>query len=160
LGWSFGGELSLEISLQLVRAREKIGNLIFIDSYFNVKKACCDINQADEVDIIERINYLYSPKEADLKQLVSNTENIVLFKAAKLNNTYHSDNQLLLYNYYMKSNYNNLDTLIDPQSIHLYHLADDTHMSWVKNEYQVTSMCSIISSMLKGKTIHGQVMVE
>uniref|UniRef100_A0A914XN27 oleoyl-[acyl-carrier-protein] hydrolase n=1 Tax=Plectus sambesii TaxID=2011161 RepID=A0A914XN27_9BILA len=149
LGWSFGGLLSLEISRQLVGAGEKIDNLIFIDSYFNVKKACSDINQADEVDIIDRINYFYSPKEADMKQLVSNTRNIVLFKAAKLNDTYRSDNQLLLFDYYMKSDFNNLDTLMDPQSIQLFHLADDTHASWVKNEHQVTSMCNSISSKLK-----------
>uniref|UniRef100_A0A914WMB5 oleoyl-[acyl-carrier-protein] hydrolase n=1 Tax=Plectus sambesii TaxID=2011161 RepID=A0A914WMB5_9BILA len=149
LGWSFGGVLSLEISRQLVGAGEKIDNLIFIDSYFNVKKACSAINQADEVDIIDRINYFYSPKAADMKQLVSNTRNIVLFKAAKLNDTYRSDNQLLLFDYYMKSDFNNLDTLMDPQSIKLFHLADDTHASWVKNERQVTSMCNSISSKLK-----------
>jgi N-(5-amino-5-carboxypentanoyl)-L-cysteinyl-D-valine synthase len=149
LGWSFGGLLSLEISRQLVGAGEKIDNLIFIDSYFNVKKACNDINRANEVDIIDRINYFYSPKEADLKKLIPNTGNIVLFKAAKLNNTYSSDDQLLLYDYYLKSNFNNLDTLMDPQSFQLFHLADDTHWSWVKNQRQLTSMCSFISSKLK-----------
>eukprot|EP01132_Coremiostelium_polycephalum_P002165 gene2165-2665_t len=39
LGWSFGGLLSMEISRQLVEAGESIDNLMFIDSYFNVKKA-------------------------------------------------------------------------------------------------------------------------
>lgn len=147
LGWSFGGVLSLEISRQLVCAGDEIGSLLFIDSYFNVEKACSDINRIGETDIIDRINYLYSPKKEDMRSVVSNTNNIVLFKAEKLNNSYNSDDQLLLYKYYMNSDFNNLDTLIDPKSIQLFHLVNDTHVSWVNNERQVISMCQLISSL-------------
>lgn len=151
LGWSFGGLLSLEISRQLTTQDEpeKVGSLMFIDSYFDVKGATCAIGFEGEEDIIEPIHYRYTPSSADLARVAANTSNIVLFRAQKMNDIYRSEHQRVLYDHYMKSEFNRLDVLVDRGCIRLITLLGDTHFSWVKSEEQLVQMCSAVLSYLE-----------
>ena len=148
LGWSFGGVMSFEMSRQLVEAGQKIAYLQFIDAYFNVRKASCDIQLPDEKEIIDKINYRYSPNQESVKRLVHATDNIALFKAIKMNDTYTTQNQERLYRYYQQSSFNNLDTLISPEDIVLVNMVEDTHVSWVDNKKLLASMTFFISSKI------------
>ncbi|KAK2763730.1 NRPS [Arachnomyces sp. PD_36] len=150
LGWSFGGLLSLEISRQLSIQEnpEKVGSLMFIDSYFDVKGATCAIGFEGEEDIIEPIHYRYTPSTTDLASVVGNTSSIVLFRAQKMNDIYRSEHQRILYDYYMKSEYNSLDRLVGREAIKLVTLLGDTHFSWVKNEEQIVKICEQVVSYL------------
>lgn len=150
LGWSFGGTLSLEICRQLstLEQPEKVGSLMFIDSYFDVRGATRAIGLEGEEDIIEPIHYQYTKTRADLARAVANTGNIVLFRAQKVNDVYRSEQQRILYEHYVKSEFNHLDVLVGRERIELVTLLGDTHFSWVKNEEQLVGMCSAISSYL------------
>jgi N-(5-amino-5-carboxypentanoyl)-L-cysteinyl-D-valine synthase len=150
LGWSFGGVLSLEMALQLTRTGETISNLIFIDSFFNIKKAVADLGLPGVDTIIDPINYRYVPKKVDLGRLSTYTDNVLLFKATKPNNRFQGENQLRFFDYYTKSTYNNLETLLPPASIVVESLPNDTHFSWVLNAPLVDSMSSRIRELVQG----------
>lgn len=151
LGWSFGGTLSLEISRQLTvqDEPERIGSLMFIDSYFDVKGATCAIGFEGEEDIIEPIHYRYTKSAADLAPVGAKTSDIVLFRAQEMNDICRSERQRILYDHYAKSEFNRLDVLVGRGCIQLIPLLGDTHFSWVKNEEQLVKMCLAISSYLE-----------
>lgn len=150
LGWSFGGILALEVALQLLEKSPKMRpqNLIIIDSYFDVKYASESIGLPHIHDILDPINYYYAPKKDALEKLSNTLSNIVLFKATKVNDIVNKKHQKLLFDFYMKSPYNNLDRLIPPNKIYLIKFMQDTHHSWVKNEQQVLSMSAAISEFI------------
>ena len=151
LGWSFGGVLALEISRQLAIAGEKIAYLHFIDSYFNVRKASFDIGLPDEKCIIDRINYIYEPDNRTMQILLDATDKIVLFKAMHANDSYRTDNQRKLYDYYKNSSSNNLETLVDRDRFQLVEMVEDTHGSWVNNQKLLASMAFFASASIFGK---------
>lgn len=148
LGWSFGGVLSLEIALQLTRAGEHVANLLLIDSFFNVSKAATDIGLRDIATVIDPINDRYTPTAADLEQLRACTSTIVLFKAMKLDEQFKGGTQLQFFEYYMRSAYNNLETLIPHESFSVELLPKDTHFSWVFNTSLVAAMSSRIRDLV------------
>jgi len=142
LGWSFGGVLALEISLQLARVSETISNLILIDPLFNVRKAAADIGQPDVDKIFDPINYYYAPSGADLEQLRVSVENMVLFKAARPSKEPPREEERKFFEYYAQSLSNNLDTLLPPSAFSVELLTDNTHFSWVRDERMVAKVSS------------------
>jgi N-(5-amino-5-carboxypentanoyl)-L-cysteinyl-D-valine synthase len=118
-GWSFGGVLSLEICRQLVIAGEKIATLALIDSYFNVRKACSDIGFPNKINVLDPINYYYQPDSAVLRRMAKSIGHLVLFKAPLMNEMARNPNQVKLFDYYMRSKCNGLDTLVDYEDIQL-----------------------------------------
>ncbi|KAJ6643677.1 N-(5-amino-5-carboxypentanoyl)-L-cysteinyl-D-valine synthase [Pseudolycoriella hygida] len=127
LGWSFGGVLSLEICRQLTKAGDSIDNLFFIDSYLDVPKAVKDLHIGEDNDIIDRINFKYIRTVSHFQSMSSKTRNIVLFKAALLNETHKSNEQRRLYEYYQNSRFNNLNNLISDQLIQVVELERHSH---------------------------------
>jgi N-(5-amino-5-carboxypentanoyl)-L-cysteinyl-D-valine synthase len=150
LGWSFGGVLSLELALQLTRAGQTISNLFFIDSFFNVKKALADVGLPEFETILDPIHYHYAPNETYLKRLRASTDNVVLFKATKPSDTVQGESQRRLFDYYARSRFNNLDTLLRPPSFAVELLAGDTHFSWVHNEHSVATIGLRIRALVQG----------
>jgi N-(5-amino-5-carboxypentanoyl)-L-cysteinyl-D-valine synthase len=148
LGWSFGGVVALEIALQLTRAGEKIGNLMFIDSYFNVRRASAEIGLPQVTDLLDPINYLYQPNPADLAGLHARTGRVVMFKAGELNNVVTGENQRKLFEFYLRSSHHNLDTLLPAESIEVRTLDGETHHTWVQNDSLVVSLGAQISELL------------
>ncbi|MGW8884041.1 amino acid adenylation domain-containing protein [Streptomyces sp. NPDC055749] len=148
LGWSFGGVLSLEVSLQLTRAGEKIDNLLLIDPYFDVRQASADIGLPEVEDILDPINYHYAPSREDLARLAERTGKLLMFKADELNEIVRDDEQRRLFAYYQRSPYNGLDALLPAESIEVHPLRGETHHSWVRNERLVAGMCERISQCL------------
>lgn len=152
LGWSFGGVLALEIALKLSKRGDKINNLFFIDPYFDVRYASETVGLQAVRDILDPINYHYNPNIDDLKKLRTATNNVLLFKAAKPNNVFNKESQKLLFDYYHRSYFNNLDRLLPPEGISLEILHDDTHHSWVQNEQEVIRMSVNIFTALQASS--------
>ncbi|MER6999328.1 amino acid adenylation domain-containing protein [Streptomyces sp. NPDC000410] len=148
LGWSFGGVLALEVSLQLARAGEKVDNLLLIDSYFNMRHASAAIGLPGVEDILDPINYHYVPSRADLEGLGAGIGNLLMFKAGEPNEIVRDDQQRRLFDFYQRSPYNGLDTLLPAESIEIHPLRGETHHSWVRNERLVADMCERISATL------------
>lgn len=148
LGWSFGGVLALEISRQLSMAGDCIDNLFFIDSYLDVSKALKDLNISEDTEIIDRINHKYNPTSMDIQSMCSQLKNVVLFKAALLNEMHRSKDQRRFYEYYQKSSYNNLDNLIQSHLIQVVELKGHSHNTWVKDKEQVNSIANIVAAKL------------
>lgn len=146
LGWSFGGVLSMEMSRLLVEAGEKIGSLHCIDSYFNVRKACCAQGLGEEQVVIDIVNYRYDPSRQSMENLVAATDQLVLFKAMTMNESYDNEKQRLLYQYYHESKWNNLETLIDIEQIDLQPLQGESHVSWVENQDLLRQMTKVINA--------------
>lgn len=148
-GWSFGGVLSLEICRQLTIAGERIATLALIDPYFNVKQACAEIGLPNETDILDPINYHYQPDTEELQDMATkNIGRLVLFKAPLMNEKARNPNQAKLFEYYMRSECNALDTLLDREHIQLVELGGDTHFTWVHSQTQVQSMCKVLLDCL------------
>jgi N-(5-amino-5-carboxypentanoyl)-L-cysteinyl-D-valine synthase len=149
LGWSFGGVLSLEMSLELARMGETISNLVLIDPLFNVRKAGADIGQPDVDKIFDPINYRYVPSEADLEQLRASVENVLLFKAAKPSNEPHGEEERRFFEYYAQSPSNNLETLLPSSAFTVELLKDNTHFSWVRDERMVAAVGSRTYALMR-----------
>ncbi|GAA2998683.1 non-ribosomal peptide synthetase [Streptomyces fulvorobeus] len=148
LGWSFGGVLALEVALRLTRAGETIDNLLLIDPYFNVRQASAAIGLPETEDILDPINYHYAPSREDLDRLAARTGKLLMFKADELNEIARDDEQRRLFEYYQRSPYNGLDTLLPARSIEVHPLRGETHHSWVRNDRLVADMCARVSQCL------------
>ncbi|MFE0171114.1 amino acid adenylation domain-containing protein [Streptomyces sp. NPDC059002] len=142
LGWSFGGVLALEVSLQLTRAGEKVDDLFLIDSYFNMRHAAARIGYPDVEDILDPINYHYVPDRADLQRFGARVGKLVMFKAGEPNEIVRDEQQRQLFDFYLRSSHNGLDTLLPADSIEVHPLHGETHHSWVRNERLVSAMCA------------------
>lgn len=149
LGWSFGGVLSLEIAIQLAQMEEVITNLIFIDSFFNVKKATNDIGLCGVNNIIDPINYRYMPKESELKHLHVRTKNVLLFKATQPSKQFQGEHQYRLFEYYARSSDNNLETWLPISLISVEQLLEDTHFSWVNNTTSIARIASKVRELIQ-----------
>ncbi|MFC7817452.1 amino acid adenylation domain-containing protein [Streptomyces sp. NPDC057367] len=145
LGWSFGGVLALEVSLRLARAGEAVERLFLIDPYFNARHGSAAIGLPEAEDILDPINHYYDPDRADLERFGEQVNDLVLFKAGEPNDVVRDDRQRRLYEFYLRSPYNCLDTLLPAKSIETHVLHDATHHSWVRNERLVSEMCERIS---------------
>ncbi|MFD3654034.1 amino acid adenylation domain-containing protein [Streptomyces sp. NPDC058620] len=148
LGWSFGGVLSLEVSLQLTRAGETVDHLFLIDPYFDVRQASAAIGLPEAEDILDPINYHYAPSRKDLDRLGARTGKLLMFKAEELNEIVRDDEQRRLFEFYQRSPYNGLDALLPAESIEVHPLRGETHHSWVRNDRLVAGMCERISAAL------------
>lgn len=146
--WSFGGVLSLEICRQLTLANQEVATLALIDPYFNVRKACADIGLPNETDILDPINYHYQPDPEVLRKMAKNVGRLVLFKAPLMNERTRSADQVRLFEYYMRSKRNALDTLVDFEDIQLVELFGHAHFSWVHNKTQVQNLCGTLLGCL------------
>ncbi|MFD3824174.1 amino acid adenylation domain-containing protein [Streptomyces sp. NPDC058625] len=149
LGWSFGGIVALEASAQLARAGEEIDNLFVIDSYFNMRHATAEIGLPGVEDLLDPINYHYTPSREDLDRLDARLGRLVLFTAEEPNEIVRDDQQHRLFEFYRRTPYNALDTLLPAESIEVRPLRGETHHSWVRNERLVTDMCERISASLR-----------
>ncbi|MFI1308646.1 amino acid adenylation domain-containing protein [Streptomyces albidoflavus] len=149
LGWSFGGIVALEASAQLARAGERIDNLFVIDSYFNMRHATARIGLPGVEDLLDPINYHYTPSREDLDRLDAQLGQLVMFKAQEPNEIVRDDQQHRLFEFYRQAPYNALDTLLPAESIEVHPLRGETHHSWVRNERLVTGMCERISASLR-----------
>ncbi|DAA74216.1 TPA_exp: Uncharacterized protein A8136_3714 [Trichophyton benhamiae CBS 112371] len=148
LGWSFGGILAMEISRRLDDSSGKaISSLLFIDTYFDVRGATEEIGMAEKT-ILDKIHHVYDPEPARLAHMLSRVKDVVLFKAAKPNDKYTSDEQRLLYEYYHRTRANNLDKFIPIEHVSVMPLQGNTHFSWVWDVEQVKKVCSVIENIL------------
>ncbi|MER7045409.1 amino acid adenylation domain-containing protein [Streptomyces jumonjinensis] len=148
LGWSFGGVLSLEVSLQLARAGEKIDNLFLIDPYFDARNSSARIGLPGVEDILDPINYHYTPDQEDLERLRAGLGRLMMFKAGEPNEIVRDEQQARLFEFYLRSPYNGLDSLLPAESIEIHQLSGETHHSWVRNERLVTGICERVSASL------------
>ncbi|AEW98055.1 MULTISPECIES: non-ribosomal peptide synthetase [Streptomycetaceae] len=148
LGWSFGGVLAVEVSLQLARAGEKIDNLFLIDPYFDVRHASARIGLPADEDILDPINYHYTPDPADLERLGARVGSLVLFKAGEVNDVVRDDRQRRLFAFYQRSSCNGLDALLPAGSIEVRPLPGATHHSWVRDERLVAGICERVAASL------------
>jgi N-(5-amino-5-carboxypentanoyl)-L-cysteinyl-D-valine synthase len=150
LGWSFGGVLALEMALQLARAGDAVSNLILIDPFFNTNKALADLGlRAGDLDL-DPINYAYQPTPADLDRLSARTGNTLLFKAEMLDDDHSNKRQRQLFEYYVHSPSNNLETLLSRRAFSIEWLPHDTHFSWVHSARTVALMAVRIAAQLRG----------
>ncbi|KAG5217886.1 N-(5-amino-5-carboxypentanoyl)-L-cysteinyl-D-valine synthase [Trichophyton interdigitale] len=148
LGWSFGGILAIEIACRLDDGSGKaISSLLFIDTYFDVRGATEEIGIAERT-ILDKIHHVYDPEPTRLAHMLSRVKDVVLFKAAKPNDKYTSDEQRLLYEYYHRTRANNLDKFIPIERVSLMPLQGNTHFSWVRDVEQVKKACSVIENIL------------
>ncbi|XP_055348191.1 N-(5-amino-5-carboxypentanoyl)-L-cysteinyl-D-valine synthase-like [Paramacrobiotus metropolitanus] len=145
LGWSFGGTLALEVARQLAQNGDRIDNLMFIDSYFDVRAAGCSIGYPDKY-ILDSIYYRCTRDRTDFRNLMGNVRNIILFRANRLSNMFTTEEERLLDAHYMQTEYNHLDTLLDAELVQLVHM-DDSHHSWVHNRETVSRMGQRIRSI-------------
>lgn len=154
-GWSFGGVLAFEIVRQLGHAGEHVATLAILDSYFGVGKASADLGLPNEKSILDPINYVYTPgpsTAAEPRGLIPGADTtIILFKAPLMNDTYRNEHQRKLYEYYMRSEYNNLDLLVSRERIAIVLLNEETHFSWLRNEKQVVEICQVLRNSLGGR---------
>jgi len=155
LGWSFGGVLSLEMSLQLARAGERVENLVLIDPYLGVPQASASIGLPDVEDILDPINYHYRPTREDLARLAAGVGSLVLFKAGELNDVVTGDHQRRLFEFYQRSPHNNLDLLVPAESIETHVLRGATHHSWAHHEDLVTAICERVTALVAGERSAG-----
>lgn len=144
LGWSFGGVLAFEIALQLTKSDLKVKNLTLIDSYFDVRYASEHIGLYGIDDILDPINYYYTPSREDVNKLSAYTPHVLLFKASKLNNVFHNKNQQSLFKYYKEAPFNNLDRIFPEKLIIVEIFDNDTHHSWVHNKEQVIEISHLL----------------
>jgi N-(5-amino-5-carboxypentanoyl)-L-cysteinyl-D-valine synthase len=149
LGWSFGGVLALEIANQLARQGDAIHSLLFVDTYFDVRRAAVDIGMPTADDLLDPINYGYRPNRADLDRLDRQTRSVVLFKASEPNDIVSSDDQRRLFDHYLRTPCNNLDSLFVVGDIRVAHLRGESHHSWVRNSDAVEAVARIIEEMLE-----------
>jgi len=150
-GWSFGGIVSLEMSLQLLRDNESVSNLFMVDSFFNVEKAVDDLRLPMQANSLDPINRRYKPNEQALKELASSVDNIVLFKAIKPIDDLALEDQRRIFGYYANSTSNNLDTLLPPSTFSLEILGDNSHFSWIHDKATVDKVCSTTASLVQEK---------
>ncbi|WP_267123008.1 non-ribosomal peptide synthetase [Xanthomonas sacchari] len=148
-GWSFGGVVSLEMSLQLLREGEAISNLLMVDSFFNVEKAVDDLRLPKHGNSLDPINHRYRPNQKALATLAETADNIVLFKAVEPIADHRSDEQRKVFEYYASSPFNNLDTLLPPSSFTLQTLGDNSHFSWIHEKTTVGKVCSTTASLIQ-----------
>jgi len=141
-GWSFGGTLAIEVARQLLERGDIITNIILVDAYFNIRKTLFEINYK-AIDITS-INYRYLPS---LNSELFKT-NIVLFKAAKIDDKSMLNDEYLLYKYYVKNTKdNNLGSLLTNNRIEVIKM-DSTHFSWIKDNSEISKICKKIKTLL------------
>ena len=148
-GWSFGGVVSMELALQLQAEGEQVANLLMVDSFFNVEKTVEDLGLPREDNSLDPINHRYRPDPRALRDLAEGADNVVLFKAVTPIDEHESDEQRRVFEYYARSPFNNLDTLLPPSSFATDILGDCSHFSWVHDRATVESVCARITSSLQ-----------
>nr|BAA08846.1 alpha-aminoadipyl-cysteinyl-valine synthetase [Lysobacter lactamgenus] len=148
-GWSFGGVVSLEMSLQLLNDGESVSNLLMVDSFFNVEKTVDDLRLPKHGNSLDPINHRYKPNEQALEALAKSADNIVLFKAIEPIDQHDSDEQRKVFEYYASSPFNNLDTLLPPSAFTLEILGDNSHFSWIHEKTTVDKVCSTTASLVR-----------
>jgi thioesterase domain-containing protein len=129
-GWSFGGVLAFEIARQLSIKGEIVNNLFLLDPYFDYKKV---LDKLDITTLGNNINYKYSPK---FVTAMTDTK-IILFKATKvipkIQNQESEDTRIANY-FALKTKYNNLDHLVDRNSIERIPI-NSTHEDLINNKF-------------------------
>lgn len=148
LGWSFGGVLALEMALQLAAEGETVANVFFIDSFFNVRKACTELGIPEGTELLDPVHHEYKPSERSLARLRSSPANLVLFKATPGNSEVIESDRQRLFDYYARSHSNNLDTLFEPSSYTVESIGAGTHFSWVHDKVLVGEICAQIRASL------------
>ncbi|BCB88657.1 hypothetical protein Psuf_059700 [Phytohabitans suffuscus] len=149
LGWSFGGVLAVEMARQLVLTGERVEHLLLIDPYFNVRHALTQAGLAHVTeDLLDPVNYRYTPSLADLDLLAAGIGETVLFKAGEPNETTTGPTQHRLFETYRRSDFNYLDTLLPDASIRVVPLPGRTHHDWVLDQRTIANMSRIIAALL------------
>jgi N-(5-amino-5-carboxypentanoyl)-L-cysteinyl-D-valine synthase len=148
LGWSFGGVLAVELARRLAVAGERIDHLLLIDPYFNVRHASEQAGLPGVEGLLDPINYRYAPSRADLDRLEAAIGELVLFKATAPNEITTGEDQRRLFESYLTSASNHLDTLLPEASIRLVPLQGRSHHDWVQDQHSVAAMGRIITELL------------
>ena len=148
LGWSFGGVLSLEICLQLLRMGETVSTLCFIDSYFDVRTVSAAVGLTEEDLVLDPINWRYQPNKADLARIKDFVDRIVLFKAPLMNERACDKGQKKLFAWYQESGFNGLDAWIPPSQIETVVMIEETHFTWVKNPSTIEQIGATVRKVL------------
>jgi len=129
-GWSFGGVLAFEIARQLSIKGEIVNNLFLLDPYFDYKKV---VDKLGITTLENNINCKYSPK---FVTAMTDTK-IILFKATKvipkIQNQESEDTRIANY-FALKTKYNNLDHLVDRNSIERIPI-NSTHEALINNKF-------------------------
>jgi N-(5-amino-5-carboxypentanoyl)-L-cysteinyl-D-valine synthase len=146
LGWSFGGILGLEISQRLANNGEEIGTLALIDPYFDIPAATREACQSD-VPILDPIYHRYKPDPVAFQAVQRQTDNLILFKATKTDETYGTPGQRKLYEWYAKSPTNCLDKFVEKDIVKVVPL-QGTHFTWFHGQEQVRGMCAMLAKSL------------
>ena len=80
-------------------------------------------------------------------------KNIVLFRATKVNPNYKTEFEKKFYKYYVGTECNNLDIVIDRKFFKMINMEQDDHLSWIHNEEQTTALSNFVLSLFKLKGI-------
>ncbi|WP_439373841.1 amino acid adenylation domain-containing protein [Bradyrhizobium sp. DASA03120] len=148
-GWSFGGVLAVEMAVQLTRAGESISSLILIDPFFDVSKALADLDLQGEALGLDPIYQRYRPASEDLQRLCRRTQEILLFKATHPDSHRDDSPWSALFDYYARSDANNLDVLVGSAAFSTVKLPGQTHFSWVNDRHTVSAMADRIEAVLR-----------
>jgi len=97
---------------------------------------------------LDPVHERYRPSSADLSGLSAATKRIKLFKATR--SEQQSGQSRKLFDYYVRTAANNLDTLIPGHSYSVVQLRDETHFSWVSNRDTVASVATQIAALVAG----------
>ena len=146
LGWSFGGILSFEMSRQLKSTNQKVSNLFLIDPYFDVNRTTTALElESGGQDLLDPIHFNYLPQgipETERKEKLA--DKIILFKATEMHNQFRTGDQKKLFQCYLSSPFNQLDTLVVEEHISKVTLDGASHFSWTKDPSLVARMSRII----------------
>jgi N-(5-amino-5-carboxypentanoyl)-L-cysteinyl-D-valine synthase len=151
LGWSFGGVLAVELARALALSGETIEHLLLIDPYFDVLGAQEEAGLTGAEGLLDPINYRYAPSRSDLERLDKALGDLVLFKACEPNEITTSDDQRRLFESYLASRFNHLDSLLPDARITVVPLHGRTHHDWVSDPQSVGSVSETIEKLLAGR---------
>jgi N-(5-amino-5-carboxypentanoyl)-L-cysteinyl-D-valine synthase len=148
-GWSFGGVLSFEIARQLSVNGEAVENLLLVDPFFDIRKAAKNIGLPDKArNLLDPINYDYQPTMAGIERLCGGRGRIILYKATQPVEDYRGEEQRRLFDYYARSECNNLDSLLPARTFTVESLVGRSHFSWVLDKELVETLGVHIQSVI------------
>jgi N-(5-amino-5-carboxypentanoyl)-L-cysteinyl-D-valine synthase len=148
LGWSFGGVVALEIARCLAHEGGRVQNLILIDPFWRLDTAVRDLGLVGVSSVIDTINLSYAPHPEDFVPLLRTVGRVTLFKASVYRSVTVDIERRRLFEYYARSSYNHLDTLLPANVIHAHSLGMSDHFSWVQDTALVAEMGRQIGSLL------------
>lgn len=146
-GWSMGGLLAFEISLQLAQTGEKTQSLCMIDPYFSLERTATELGIGDYLVPVVGMSEQYEPRPEDVQPAHRNIKRLVLFKAAQVNDRSGNAYQRKIFEAVLSEHYNGLDYVV-PKSMIERVVFEAGHYSWTDNEPVVRKIAEVFQECL------------